>query len=145
MAETQIKPMLSDEVKERLKNGEDPNQLVIEKWQRVKEYFLRTGDIPRIGRSTCAWCHLWGLKEGFHCYNGCPVKRASGVIGCAHTPISHVIARCVVFNDQYSNEEKEEAIDREIEFVKAAAKGKENGKAWLIEHGYIQPKGGNKR
>lgn len=79
--------MNHNEMRERLRNNEDPLEVSILKWIEIMN-----GDAREIGQSNCALCYIHWVRDG-NCTD-CVVFKATGLPGCAGTPyldVSHLI------------------------------------------------------
>lgn len=90
----------------RLKKGEDPLELSIEKWQDIVD-----GKGRDYGYKNCALCETY-----FEC-KGCPIDTGRQPFGCWGTPYD---------NYQYANSTRarREAASKELEFLKSLRKNK---------------------
>ena len=117
-----------EEVEQRLKNGENPLDLSIEKWEDAKEYlkdkkYWKDVDREKVRNmllfwDNCALCHTYrkGKSTADQC-RGCPVARKTGRINCLGSPYKSV-------TDAYDYELQslkplKLAVDQEIEFLKS--------------------------
>jgi len=71
--------MRESEVRERLRNGEDPLKLAIEKWKRIVD-----GTGEDLKGNNCALCIAYREKD--LCCTGCPVSQKVDSFGCDGTP-----------------------------------------------------------
>lgn len=103
--------MDANEVVKRLKKGEDPLELAVEKWQRIVD-----GTGENFGIANCALCHIYAINK----CRGCPVYEATREPYCAFTPYDdYSLEQCEDFPDPQKL--KEHAI-RELEFLKSLRK-----------------------
>ena len=115
--------MTREEMLKRLKAGEDPLDLSIEKWNRVVKHlsgitrFEEYDWEVEMEASNCALCFVYAR---YKC-NGCPVKKATGYGSCNKTPYeSFRIARM-----GKNLEGMRKAAIAELEFLKSLKKQKE--------------------
>lgn len=77
--------MTEQDVTDRLKAGEDPLELSIEKWNNII-YTLENNEIPNeFASSNCALCHKY-LYQSLMLCKGCPVYLQTERVGCNGTP-----------------------------------------------------------
>jgi len=114
--------MTREEMLKRLKTGEDPLDLSIEKWERVVKHLSGSTRFKEYDRkvemeaSNCALCFVYAR---YKC-NGCPVKKATGYGCCNKTPYeSFREAR----RDQNLKGMRKAAV-AELEFLKSLKKQK---------------------
>jgi len=80
--------MTPEEMFKRLKAGEDPLDLSIEKWVDIVEHLNKITRFEEynwrleLGSFNCALCQIYSR----YICNGCPIKKASGHSGCNETP-----------------------------------------------------------
>ena len=99
----------------RLKKGEDPLELSIEKWQDIVNQKRKN---PNFGERNCALCEEYGKNN----CEGCPVYLKTKAIGCANTPYED-------YYEEYEYGEKDHKTlaalaQKELEFLKTLRKKK---------------------
>jgi len=117
--------MKRDEMLRRLKDGEDPLELSIEKWEDIVENLESIEDVVdfntdlETGNANCALCEMFDVID----CEGCPVAE-SGSDGCENTPYS--LFRDSIedaFGDGDSTlEDVVECARRELEFLRGLRK-----------------------
>ena len=65
------------EMLKRLRRGEDPLEVSIQKWQDIVD-----GKGEDLGEENCALCKAYPRKN----CKGCPVAEKTGLLGCEGTP-----------------------------------------------------------
>ena len=115
--------MTREEMLKRLKAGEDPLDLSIEKWRDVVKHLNRITEFVEFNQeiemeaSNCALCFVYAR---YKC-NGCPVKKATGYGSCNKTPYeSFRIAR---INQNLEGMRK--AAIAELKFLESLKGGRE--------------------
>lgn len=73
MVKTMVDLMTRDEMLERLKNGEDPWEIVFDKWNRIKRKYIIYGKVElpiSIFGETCVLCEVHTIESNaaIYCY-----------------------------------------------------------------------------
>lgn len=103
--------MNREEMLKRLKAGEDPLELSIQKWKDITN-----GKGVDNGGENCALCEKYG------CLKGCPVYEKTGVIQCGKTPyIQYHITKVLRVYDELV---RSYALE-ELEFLESLRKKEE--------------------
>ena len=114
--------MTREEMLKRLKAGEDPLDLSIEKWKDIVEHLNQISKIEEYnkelqqGANNCALCEVYGYS-----YEHCPVYIATKGMSCRNTPYPEFVSA------EYHgllNKMKIKAKE-ELEFLKSLKKQKD--------------------
>ena len=107
--------MNSREMLARLKKGEDPLELSIEKWEDIVNQKRKSGSFSE---RNCALCAVYGEK---YC-KGCPVYQKTEAIGCANTPYEDYYVEYYYGDKDYKT--LTAIAKKEVEFLKSLRKKK---------------------
>jgi len=109
--------MNREEMLKRLRAGEDPLDLSIEKWEDVVDHLNKIQTKEEFdsrleeGHKNCALCEVYNIDGCL----GCPVRRVTGAEGCLFTPWTD----WVVAKEAGSLQDMREVAIKELLFLRS--------------------------